>query len=86
MNTKTILGFSFAAIFSIGMISAAFAGASSWVGATGGDAEMKNAKVWRLSVTALDDIPEKAVGPTVTETERRYQERDRQVNRAALLP
>ena len=60
MKTKTILGISLTAIFAIGMITAASAGEiSSWIGASGGDAEMKNAKVWRLSVTALDTIPEK---------------------------
>ena len=60
MKTNAILGISLTAIFAIGMITAASAGEiSSWIGASGGDAEMKNAKVWRLSVTALDTIPEK---------------------------
>ena len=60
MKTKTILGFSLTAIFAVGMITAASAGGfASWIGTSDGGAEMKNAKTWRLTATALDTIPEK---------------------------
>ena len=60
MKTKTILSFSLTAIFAVGMITAASAGGfASWIGTSDGGAEMKNAKTWRLTATALDTIPEK---------------------------
>ena len=60
MKTKTILGFSLTAIFAVGMITAASAnGFADWIGASDGGVEMKNAKTWRLTATALDTIPEK---------------------------
>ena len=59
MNRK-LLGVSFAAIFAVGMITAASAGVfGSWVGADGGTVTMKNQNSWLLTATALDTIPEK---------------------------
>lgn len=50
---------SLAAIFVVSMTGAAFAGVgyASWIGASGGDAEMKNKNTWTVSATALDDVP-----------------------------
>ena len=58
MNTKTVLGISIAAVFAIGMITAA-AAVGSWVGSSGGSVVQKNGNSWLLTATALDTIPEK---------------------------
>jgi len=55
MNTKTILGLSVLAVLAVSVTGAAYA--ASWVGASGGDAEMKNKKTWVLTATALDKVP-----------------------------
>ena len=56
MNTKTILGLTMTIALAVSVTGVAFA-AASWVGASGGDAEMKNKNTWNLTVTALDDVP-----------------------------
>lgn len=58
MNSKTILGLTMTVAFVASITGVAFATAS-WVGASGGDAEMKNKNTWILTVSALDDVPRK---------------------------
>ena len=54
--TKTILGLTMAVVFAASVTGVAFA-AASWVGASGGDADMKNKNTWLLTVNALDNVP-----------------------------
>lgn len=56
MNTKSIFGLTFALVFAVAATGVAFA-AESWVGASDGGAEMKNKNTWKLTATALDDVP-----------------------------
>ena len=55
-KTSTILGLSVLAVLAVSVTGAAYA-AASWVGATEGDAEMKNKNTWILTATALDNVP-----------------------------
>ena len=53
--------------FAASVTGVAFA-AASWVGASGGDAEMNNQNTWYLTVNALDDEFIEIVNIRVTKT------------------
>jgi len=59
MTTKIILAVSLVAVFAVSLIGLAFADFASWIGATGGDAELKNRNSWTLTATATDIIPKR---------------------------